>query len=520
MILRKPYMLFIKLFKPIHIIISIILAYGVYATNNIVIFLNNYINSNQTVVGQSIKAELASSSLYTMPIILILLSLFILGIMFYKNKPTVFYIICSLVFLAVLIINLYIINFLGLMEKEILALKAVKLNHDLALIAMIIEVVYFILFLTRGLGLNIKKFAFNADISNFDISEADKEEFELNINVDIDFAKRKRRKKLRYLKYYYEENKLIINSVICILLVLILLTIYFVFVPRKTNVEGKTYFAKDFDFRVNNTYLIKEDYKGNVLTENYLVVVDVSLKSAFNKTMIFVKDFSLQVEQTSFVHEKKYLSNLVDIGQAYNGDALENEFVNYIFVFEVPEKYIKSDFFFSYNDEGEKIQIKLNPKNHKNNSVDVSSEISKSITFKDTIGDISFTINSFELADKFLIKYNYCITEDDCIPSKEYIKPTINQNFDKVVLKLDVNYKNNSNLNIENFYQFVYSFGTIYYKIGDKWYYQGSKFEQLTSKKTNNGNNIYIAVNEDILNANSIKFAFNIRDSKYEYMLK
>ena len=51
MILRKPYVLFIKIFKPIHIFMSILIAFLIYNTNKILNFLSNYIYSDNNVVG-------------------------------------------------------------------------------------------------------------------------------------------------------------------------------------------------------------------------------------------------------------------------------------------------------------------------------------------------------------------------------------------------------------------------------------------------------------------------------------
>ena len=104
--------------------------------------------------------------------------------------------------------------------------------------------------------------------------------------------------------------------------------------------------------------------------------------------------------------------------------------------------------------------------------------------------------------------------------SKEYIKPSANQNFDKHVLKISVDYSNNSNLSMNKFYQFFSNFGSIEYKKNETWYSQSSGFEELKSKKIDNKNNVYIGINSVIASADSIKLVFNIRNSKYEYILK
>ena len=62
-------------------------------------------------------------------------------------------------------------------------------------------------------------------------------------------------------------------------------------------------------------------------------------------------------------------------------------------------------------------------------------------------------------------------------------------------------------------------FGDIYYKKDDHWEIQDDDFEQIVS---NRGSNyyLYIGINNEIKDANNIKFVFNIRIIKYEYNLK
>ena len=91
MVLRKPYAFFIKMFKPIHILLAIIVAYLIYLENRILLFFNTYIYSSNNVLGQNIKDKFGSSLLYLLPTIIIIFSLIILGIMFRKKKPIVFY---------------------------------------------------------------------------------------------------------------------------------------------------------------------------------------------------------------------------------------------------------------------------------------------------------------------------------------------------------------------------------------------------------------------------------------------
>lgn len=521
MILRKPYVLFIKMFKPVHILMSVLLALLIYNTNKILNFLSNYIYSDTNVVGQYFKSDLVSNSLFIIPIILILFSLIFLGIMFSKRKKIAFYLINIFCGIVILIINIYCSNFLGVMEKNVISIKIVKLNHDLIFINMIIEVILFAVLIIRGLGFNFKKFNFDSDISKLDISESDKEEIEVNINLDFDDKRRERRKKIRHLKYLYYENKTIINIVLGSFIILAsAITIIVLFNKEKMNIEGTAYNIGKFNLRVDETFLVTDNYKGKKITDNYLLVTKISLQSNFKSISLFLEDFNLTIGSSKFKPNPNFANELVDIGTMYTESILQTEYNKFILIFEIPEKYIESDMILSYNHEGYETLIKLNPKVYFNKEFNVSNKIGEILNFKNSFEGITLSIEKFDIKKTYQIDYNYCIKENDCLKSIEYLKPTLNENFDKVLLMLEYDYSNNSEFNKMTFYDFFVKFGAIYYKKGEKWYSQSSNFEEVKSKKANQKNKVYIGINGEILVSDSIKIVFKIRNSKYEYILK
>lgn len=521
MILRKPYAFFIKMFKPIHLFFSALILYLIFRENKIVRFLNNYIYTSDIISDQNISQELIKSSLYIIPIFIMIGSIIILTIMFNKKKPIKFYLITIFSFIVVIIINIYASSFLKVMQEHVVAIKSAKLMHDLVLINIIIETICFLFLIVRGMGINIKKFNFDSDISKIDISESDKEEFELDLNVDLDEAKRRRKKRYRYLKYKYEENKFLYNIIgISILVALVLISLILIFVVGKKNKENVLYDAGTFEFAVNNSYISDTDYKGNKITDDYLVVVDTKLRSYFDKNEIYLKDFSLKVDNTIFKPTSKYQDSFSDIGNYFTNGAMTTEYSNYLFVFEVPEKYIMDDIMFNYKGSNGEVEILLNPKEIDNTSFSETKKIGEDIEFKHIFEGLKFNISGFEINDIYRIDYKYCVSKDDCMNSIEYLKPTLDKNYDKTIIKLNVNYENNSKINLPKFYDLLQQYGEIDYLIGDKWYSQIKEFEDIKSKKNQEKNINYIGVNTDIKNASSIKFVFNIRGAKYEYILK
>ena len=233
MILRKPYAFFIKMFKPIHLLIGVLIGYLIYIENNIYAFLDKNVYTSINYVGQNIKAEYINNGLYIIPIILIVFFIGILSIMFYKKKPVTFYVVSIFSLIAIIVINVYTINFFETLEESIVAIKSVKLIHDLVLISMIIESVLLIFVIIRGVGVNIQKFNFDSDISKIDINESDNEEFEVNIKFNVDSNRRERNRRIRYLKYAYAENKLLVNILIIVFVITIGIVSMFIIKNRE-----------------------------------------------------------------------------------------------------------------------------------------------------------------------------------------------------------------------------------------------------------------------------------------------
>lgn len=521
MILKRPYAFFIKMFKPIHILIAVLTAVLIYFENHILSFFNSYIYTTENVVGQNLKSALTPQWIFILPALIFIFSLLILGIMIRKNKPVLFYIINIFAYIIVVVVNIYTSNFLATMEEVIVDIRMVKLIHDLVLIAIIIESISFIFLTIRGMGINIKKFDFDSEISKFDISDKDKEEFELSINIDINEGRTRRKSFIRNLKYKYLENKFLINIIAIGVILVIGLSVFLIaaFGKNYSN-EGTINSMTSFNYIVDDTYIVNNDFKGDKITDNYLIVVSARLQSYLPNLSLYKNDFTLKIGQTMFSPTTRFSNSLLDLGNIYNDSKLSSNYTRYLFVYEVPEKYIKTDMYFNYNDKGNIKSIKLKPKEYETEYKTITKKLGDSISFEDTLGNIEFKITDFDIQKRYLIEYDYCHTKDQCIKSKEYLVPSIDEDFDKGIIRLNVEFTNSTDLELNNFYEFFTSFGKIYYESVGLTDIQSYGFEQIKSKKTNNGNKIYIGVNEKIINAENIKLLFIIRGIVYEYELR
>ena len=518
MVLKKPYAVFIKLFRPLHFLFIIGISLLIYKQNNILNYLSNYLYTSDFYLDEGVTAKLVSSYLFIIPVILILFSLLMFGVMFRKNKPYKLYFMSIFIFLVIFIVNIYTSNFLKVFETNIVSIKAVKLIHDIVLLTIIVESSITVVFIVRALGINFEKFDFSSDIGKFDIDEKDKEEFELELKFDFNETKRRRNRQFRNFKYFYLENKFMISIISISLIVLVIaLSLLLIFKNHKFNKEGIEYNIEDFNILVEDTYILNSNYEGNKITNDYLIIVKTKLSSYYSK-FLYSKDFTLKIGEASISPTKNYQNYLLDIGIPYNNDSLTDEYKSFIFTYEIPKKYITSDMYFSYNNVGYNFDISLNPKTLKYGNKTEVVNIGKVLSFEKSLGNIEFNIKEYEISDFYKMEYNYCI-KDVCFDSFEYLIPSINENFDKTILKLDLDYTNNSNLSLNNFYDLLVQFGDIYYLKDGMWQIQDDFFEKITSKKTNS-KYVYIGINNNIKDSDSIKFVFNIRGLKYEYILK
>lgn len=521
MILRKPYAFIIKYFKLIHFLLTLPVAYLIYRTNVILSFLSDYINSNTSVVGQNLVHNLFNSLCFILPVLIIIFSFIFLGIMYKKQKPYLFYMINIFIFIAFLVTLMYSYGMIGQMESIIIDIRPVKIIHDLLIILIGLEVISFIIFLIRAIGFDIKKFDFLSDVNNFDINESDKEEFEFNINIDFDDRKRRKKRRLRYLKYAYKENRLFINTVIAFML---LIGMYFVY--TNTNLYKKIYSEKNvinfnnYSISVDESYITNKNYLNKKIDDNsYLVVTKIKTKAFTNGQKLDLSNFKLKINSSEFVSTNEYKNEIKDLGISYLDEEISTGNYNYYLVsFLIPHNLINDKMILKYNNYNKKAQIKLSPIKIDENITNKKYNIKDKISFKNSIIDNpNISINSYELADKFKIQYDFKSRDGSIYPSIEYITPNVDSNYDKALLKINAIYTKNNSM-VEDINKFITTYGTIKYKINNTIKIQNN-LVVLNSIKKANDNNYYIEINKEIKNASNCSLVFKIRNNEYEYIL-
>ena len=536
MILKKPYAFFIKNFKLLHFILVFFMTYLIYRTNKLLNFLYNYIASSQLVTGQDYASEMFNIYMFIFPFLIMLISIIILSVMYLKKKPIFFYVVTIAIYLALIIIYNASLSSIGTLQFEIIDSRTIRLVRDFIFMIFILQCFSIVITFIRATGFDIKKFNFGQDLQALEITVEDNEEFEVDVTVDTNQIRRGFRKQLRFARYIYIENKFLINITFLILVSITCFVIYLnMGVYSRTYRQGDTFSTTDFIMSVNRSYVTNKDYKIKKLTKDkVLVVLELSLKSiGINKTKLRTADAELIINNQVFYHTNKYRASLIDLGHTYEDAPIPKEFSKEILVYEIPDSLINENMMFKYIDKIDIVDNKLTPKyisikldyiNLDKVNKPINLEIGKEYFFNnDVLNKSTLKIDEFSVAKEFKADYDFCISKTECIKSIEFIKPNVNTNYNKTLLKISGQLIKDEETNmygLHNLYNLIDYFGNIKYEIDGKEKKQTIGFNQIKTLKLQKNNIYYIEMMEEVKKANKITLELKIRNNIYTYQIK
>ena len=533
MILRKPYAFLIKNFKLIHIVLSALMIYTLYQTNQIRIFLSNYISSLQSVVGTDLTNTYFSSLMYLFPFIVIVLSIVIINLMKVKNKPIFYYIFTIIVSICIVIMYSITHGTLLDMQAHIVDIRIIKLIRDFIVILLIIQAINTVLTLIRATGFDIKKFNFTEDLAELEITDVDNEEFEFEVNVDMDKIQRKVNRRKRYLGYIYKENKLTIQIISGILgsvlffVILLNITIY-----NKKYTQNVAFSTDEFIITINNGYITNKDNRGNILLNGKkLVVLDMTVRTMGNKDKTFnLSKLELVIGNNKYYHTYVYRDKLLDLGTAYYNDIINKTNTRYLMVYEVPDSLATKKMTFKYLNSfsnkigkvnAKTIDVKLDLRNLDVVKQELNYNIGDTIDFKDSVfKNSNLLISNAEISDSFKLKYKTCI--DECYEMIEYAKPSIYNTYDKTLIKLNsvLNIGDKASQNIDELFKLISMYGEINYTISGSNEVDKTIIKQVKLNRVKEDNTYYIEALKEIENADNVILKLKIRDMVYNYIVK
>lgn len=522
MILRKPYAFLIKHFKLIHIILTLLLSYVFYKSMNVLTFFNEYISANQLTIISSGETYLFNSFMFMAIILSILIAIVISVLMFNKKKPLLYYFSLIIVYLLLFIFFLYTKGQVHILEQELIDVRIIRGIRDIAVATVAIQFIFILFSLIRGVGFDVKKFNFKEDLEELDINEEDREEIEVAIKLDFESYKTRFKKAIRYFKYSLVENKQFVIIMVSLFVLIIGGGILYKTINKgKILNQGAYIYPINYSLTVKNTYLTTKDYKGNVIDKNksfVLLNIDVR-KTTTSNIKLDIARMAINIEDYRVYPTADYIGSFRDIGYEYNDYELSSEYTSYILVYEVPKQFLNKEMVFEYTDITDSVySIGLNYINLDNIKEEKEIILNNKIELNNTILNSSdFILKKFEIADKFKVDYEMCITEKECYQYYENIYPDLSSDYDRTLIRLRLD------LNINNYHKkistidFINYFGNINYEVNGKKYIANIK--QVNTKKVNT-KDLYLSVNKNIKDASSIELEFKIRNYKYVYKVK
>ncbi len=538
MILRKPYAFFIKQFKLIHLILTALIAYLIYRTGLSLAFFNEYISTNQTVIDQDLTGNLFNIYMFVIPFLIILASVTILSVMQLKKKPILFYVTLIIIYIAMLFVYNHVYSTLLLMEGRLIDIRTVRMARDFLMMGFVAQALSVIITFVRATGFDIQKFNFGQDLAALEISEEDREEFEVEVNLDTDKVQRKVRRNVRFARYIYVENRFLINLVSLVLIATICFVVYLnLNIYNKVYSEKDAFLTSDFSMWINKSYITREDYEGNVITgtDHSFVVLEISLKNNFaNKQKLDIARTQLVIGDKIFYHDYNHRERLFDLGRVYDDTLLPNNFTKWLLVYKVPNNMlVNQKISFRYVDKvdyvGGKlspkyINVTVSPKNLDQKTKSYSYNIKDEVSFSDSIlGDVKLVVNKIDIANQFKLDYQFCVNKDECYQSYEYLKPSIINQHNKTLLYLNGFIEWDEKIAVDpipSVYKFIDLFGTFVYEINGETKIQNIILKEVRSLKIKRANDYYIELLEEVQKADKISIIFKVRDVEYKYTLK
>ena len=285
MIIRKPYAILIKHFKLIHAALAAMMLYLIYRTTMIARFFLDYFSNELGVIGQELTDGLFNDWMYFLTFIVILGFIAVLVLMITKQKPVKYYVGAIAGYIGLLVIINIDHSIIASMEAELLSARTVRAMSDVTWISIGVQTVLIVLTFIRATGFNIKHLDFEKDLQELNITEEDREEVEVDLDVDSGKLRRKIRKQIRHIKYVYLENKLLCNILI---VVTIILLGYFIYnksgMNEKIYKQNQTFQTAAFIMNIEDSYITNTNYKLKKLeNEQNLLVLRLRVKGIYNK---------------------------------------------------------------------------------------------------------------------------------------------------------------------------------------------------------------------------------------------
>ncbi len=512
MVIRKPYAFLIKNFKKIHIFLFVLCAFIYYQVLRVNSFVSEFMRLGSYDSYNEPISRYINFFVYFILLVVVITSFLLVLLLKRKNKPWKLYLLPVFTYLLIMFIfawtNSFFSSYMGGTETT-----NIRMIRDILGILSFFQYPVFIILFIRIFGIDLRKFNFSQDEEFLELASEDREEFEISIDIDKESFKRTIKRLFRNISYLYQEHRLICNTVIVIIYVIMLKNMYnFVFVTNRTYSQGQTFNANGYTITINNSYYTDKDYKGDVISKkNNFVIIDMTIKNNYQKREVNLSNFHVMNGVNNYaITAKTYENDFTDLGKTMDSvqELSRDASIRTIIIFRVDKKLSKNRFVLYYQElEGDNHlrKIKLNMtdlseiKKHKT----ITAGESFTFNYKDKEEEVIF--EEFSIEDSITYKVRLCNSskcEDNYTESKAKTNEKI----------LSLSY---SSLEIDgkNMVDFSTNYGKISYKDSEG-QVKTIDLESAVSAKYY-GKYLYLRVPAEIADSEEVNLVYTIRNNQY-----
>ncbi len=518
MIIRKPYAFLIKNFRKIHIFLLILCGFIYYKCMQTRSFVTEFLQLETYDAYYEPITKYASIFALIVLLIIIGLSIVLVVLLRYKKKPWKLYMVplCSYIFLFFTFV-LTISLFSGYDSSS--GTTGIRAINDLLFMGTIPQYLVIIILLIRIFGIDLNKFDFKSDQEYLELSSEDREEIEININIDKDSFKRGIKRLKRNIGYFYQEHSFILNMVAFIFVVVCIISVYqFVFIVHKSYKQGDIIETNGYTININHSYFTDKNYRGEIISKSSdFVILDVTIKNnvyerEFNLNRFHVMNGIGNYTQTY----ETYSSDFQDLGKTVDKLTLSrDESRRLLLVFKVDRGLDPNKFVLYYQElENKKPylrKIKLNMIDYS----EIEKQKIKVLREEETISlgnqKLSFLIEDVSLLNQTIYSTWGCTSRDNCAAQSNNLIAKQG----KLILQI---FFVSSDFSGKDFVDFSMEYGKIDY-IDSKGKRQEIDIVDALDRNYN-GNYMYLEVPQSLQEASVIRLVYTVRNKQYVYRLK
>ena len=526
MIIRKPFKFLIEHFKIINVILMLLVSFVIFKFFNIMQFFGNFVTNSYTTSEVDLAAHYIGILLPIALIVIILINIIIFILFRSKDKDTKAYIVSTIFFIVLLVFSFVYRGVLENFEFNTIESQTALLYRDTSKFTFYPNFLFLIFYFLNFIGFDLSTFEFTNLRDDIDIAKEDDAEIEIGVQLEDYKIKRGFFKKLREMRYYILENKLVFMGIGGTILLIFLIFIISTIVKLNNNVRvDKAFTYSNFAIKVENSYLTKVDYGGNALSDKYhylVLVLSVTNKSKTPKALD-TDNFWLQIGNTYIYPILDKSTYFKDLGEPYYKDKVEvGKTHKYILCYSILDSEISNRYTIKILDTVKYVNgigtptyktLKVSPKeNDKINNNGTYSLGEEFILSKSTLKNTSVYVNDYSINDTYTYEYNYCNKNNECVLKKNAVSNNSNTKKTLMVLSSDVTLDTSANYSMYGQNDFYNNFVTFEYVYNDKTY-----TSSVTDKSASNdiSNSKVLEVDYNMKYASSINMIITVRNQRY-----